>query len=85
MTFQLIRDLQRLRSENQRLQSEIQRLRAENQAAKGREEQYRNELQTIKKEIADRGRRDEERLEQLMLNGVACGLFFIVCCRSDQR
>ncbi|KAF8959141.1 hypothetical protein BDZ97DRAFT_1412821 [Flammula alnicola] len=62
MTSQLVRDFQRLKSENQQLRSENQRLRAENQAAKEREERYRNER---KKE--DRDRRDRERLERLML------------------
>jgi hypothetical protein len=78
---QLVRDLHPLGSdsENQQLQSEIQRLpvRAENQAAKGREENYRNELEAINREIADQRHRDEERVKQLMPNGEACGLFSI--------
>jgi regulator of replication initiation timing len=82
MSTQRIRSLN---SKNDHLQLENQRLREENQAAKGREEEYRKELEIIKRGFADRRRRDEERLERLMQNGEACGLFSIIYCRSDQR
>jgi hypothetical protein len=63
-------DLYRLRTENQRLQLEVQRLKAENQAAKEWEERYyRNEREIIEKYFADQRRRDQERLERLMLKG----------------
>jgi hypothetical protein len=75
MSTQRIRSL---KSKNDQLQLENQRLREENRAAKGREEKYRNELEIIKRGSADRRRRDEERLEQLMLNGEAGGLFSTV-------
>jgi hypothetical protein len=59
-----------LKSKNDRLQLEIQRLR--------------EELEPLKIDFTNRHCRDEERLEQLMLNGEACGVFSIVCCGSDQ-
>jgi outer membrane murein-binding lipoprotein Lpp len=52
-----LREVQRLKAENQQLRSEIQRLQAENQAAKKKEIAYRREQDD----------REGNRLDRLML------------------
>jgi hypothetical protein len=57
-----LREVQRLKAENQQLRSEIQRLQVENQAAKDKEIACREE----------RARRDQDRLNRLMYPRGAC-------------